>query len=281
MELVSRRRMNEAIPVLRQVASDDDARIRAAALKRLGELGGLAEMPALLGLLSKATNPGDLAAVEEALSALCARVGDSEACANKLIEQLPSAKPAQKGALLHVLVTAGGAKSLEAVRSALKDSNAEVHAAAVNALNSWTSAEAAPDLLALAKSGGSPADKQLGLRGYLRWSADGDLPAPRRLEMCREAAGLVERTEEKRMLLAALGGINQPRSLSQILPFLDDAAVHEEACVAAVTVAEKIAQARNVRELTPEQIAGLEKVAQVTKNAELAKRARALMNKQK
>jgi hypothetical protein len=92
--------------------------------------------------------------------------------------------------------------------------------------------------------------------------------------MCREAAGLVERTEEKRMLLAALGGINQPRSLSQILELLDDAAVREEACVAAVTVAEKMAQARNVRKLTPEQVAGLEKVAQVTANAELAKRAK-------
>lgn len=276
MELVSRRRMNEAIPALRQAATDNDARIRAAALKRLGELGGLAEMPTLLGLLSKATNPADLAAIEEALSALCARVGDSEACAKQLIEQLPSAKPAQKAALLKVLVTAGGAKSLEAVRLAVKDSNAEVHAAAVEALNSWTTPEAAPDLLALAKTAGNPADKQLGLRGYLRWAADGDVPAPRRLEMCREAGGLAERTEEKRMLLAALGGINQPRSLSQILPFLDDAAVREEACVAAVTVAEKTAQARNAAKLSAEQIAGLEKVAQVTTNAELAKRARAV-----
>jgi len=151
-----------------------------------------------------------------------------------------------------------------------------VHAAAVNALNSWTSAEAAPDLLALAKAGGSPADKQLGLRGYLRWAADGDVPAPRRLEMCREAAGLVERTEEKKMLLAALGGINQPGSLSLIIPFVDDAATREEACVAAVTVAEKMAQARNARKLSAEQIAGLEKIAQVTTNAELAKRAKAV-----
>jgi len=281
MDLVARRRMTETIPTLRQAASDNDARIRAAALRRLGELGGMAEMPALLGLLSKAASAEDLTAIGEALSALCARVGDSEACSKQLIAQLPSAKPAQKAALLHVLVTAGGANSLEAIRSGVKDSNAEVHAAAVEALNSWTSAEAATDLLALAKTGGSSADKQLGLRGYLRWAADGDVPPARRLEMCREAGGLVERTEEKRMLLAALGGINQPRSLSLILPFLDDAAVREEACVAAVTVSEKMTQGRNVRKLTPEQIAGLEKIAQVTKNAELAKRAKVLAGSNK
>lgn len=276
MEIVSRRRMNEAIPALRQAASDNDARVRAAALKRLGELGGLAEMPALFDLLSRAASPSDIAAVEEALSALCARLGDSDACAAKVIEQLASAKPAQKAALLSVLVTAGGPRALEAVRAAVKDSNSEVHAAAAEALNSWTSPEAASDLLALAKSGSTPADKQLGLRGYLRWAADGDLPPARRFEMCRDAAGLVERTEEKKMLLAALGGINQPRSLSQILAFVDDPAVREEACVAAVTVAEKIAQGRNATKLPAEQVTGLEKVAQVTANAELAKRAKAV-----
>jgi len=276
MELVSRRRMTETIPTLLQAASDNDAKIREAALKRLGELAGLAEMPALLGLLSKAATPEDLTSVEEALSALCARVADSEACGKQLIAQLPSAKPPQKAALLRVLVTPGGAKALEAVRSGVKDSNAEVHSAAVEALNSWTSPQAASDLLALAKTAGSLADKQLGLCGYLRWAADADVPAQQRLEMCREAAGLVERTEEKRMLLAALGGINQPQSLSRILPFLDDPAVREEACVAAVTIAEKMAQARNATKLSAEQIAGLEKVAQVTTNAELAKRAKAV-----
>ncbi len=276
MELVSRRRMNESIPTLRQAASDEDARIRAAALKRLGELGGLSELPALLGLLSKASSPDDLSAIEDSLSALCARVADAEATSSQLIAQLSPAKPAQKAALLRVLVTAGGPKSLEAVRSSIKDPKPEVRAAAVEALNSWTTPEAAPDLLALAKTAGSPSEKQLGLRGYLRWAADGEVPPPRRLEMCREAAGLVERTEEKRMLLAALGGINQPGALSLILDYLDDGAVREEACVAAVTVAERMGQGRTPRKLTAEQIAGLEKAAQVTQNAELARRARAV-----
>lgn len=277
MELVSRRRMDEAIPVLREAARDKDADIRAAALKRLGELAGAGELPPLLDLLMKSSSPDDLAAIEAALGAVCARAGDSETSATQLIAQLPSAKPAQQAALLRVLVIAGGGKALDAVRSAVKDSNPEVRAAAIDALSSWTSAAAAPDLLALAKSAGTPADKQLGLRGYLRWAADNEIPPRRRLEMCREAAGLVERTEEKRMLLAALGGINQAGSLTLILPFLEDAAIRAEACVAAVNVAEKMGQGRNPTKLSPELVAGLEKVAQVTANAELAKRARAVV----
>lgn len=277
MELVSRRRMSEAIPQLQQAASDSDANIRTAALKRLGDLAGLAEMPALLDLLAKSINPQDLAAIEEALGAVCARAADSDASATPLIARLATAKPAQKAALLRVLVIAGGGKALDAVRSAVKDSNPEIRSAAIDALSSWTTADAAPDLVALAKSSGSPAEKQLGLRGYLRWAADNEIPPRRRLEMCREVAGLVERPEEKRMFLAALGGINQAGSLSLILPFLDDKDIRAEACVAAVNVAEKMAQGRNAAKLAPELVAGLEKVAQVTTNAELAKRARAVV----
>ncbi len=277
MEIVSRRRMNEAIPQLRQAASDSDANIRTAALKRLGELAGVAEMPALLDLLAKSVNPQDLAAIEEALGAVCARAADSDASATQLIARLATAKPAQKAALLRVLVIAGGGKALDAVRSAVKDSNPEIRSVAIDAINSWTTADAAPDLVALAKSSGSPAEKQLGLRGYLRWAADNEIPPRRRLEMCREVAGLVERPEEKRMFLAALGGINQAGSLSLILPFLDDKDIRAEACVAAVNVAEKMAQGRTATKLAPELVAGLEKVAQVTTNAELAKRARAVV----
>lgn len=277
MELVSRRRMGEAIPQLRQAAGDPDPNIRTAAVKRLGELAGAAELPALLDLLAKSANPQDLAAVEEALGAVCARAADSEITATQLIARLESAKPAQKAALLRVLVIAGGGKALAAVRTAAKDSNPEIRSAATEALNSWTSADAAPDLLALAKSSGSPTEKQLGLRGYLRWAADNEIPARRRLEMCREVAGLVGRPEEKRMLLAALGGINQAGSLALILPFLDDGEVRPEACVAAVNVGEKMVQGRNAAKLAPELVAGLEKVAQVTANADLAKRARAVV----
>lgn len=277
MELVSRRRMSEAIPQLRQAAGDPDPNIRTAALKRLGELAGVAELPALLDLLAKSTNPQDLAAVEEALGAVCARAADSKIAATQLIARLQTAKPGQKAALLRVLVIVGGGEALAAVRTAAKDADPEIRSAAIEALNSWTSADAAPDLLALAKSPVSPAEKQLGLRGYLRWAADNEIPPRRRLEMCREVAGLAERPEEKRMLLAALGGINQAGSLALILPFLDDGEVRPEACVAAVNVAEKMAQGPNAAKLAPELVAGLEKVAQVTANADLAKRARAVV----
>ena len=83
------------------------------------------------------------------------------------------------------------------------------------------------------------------------------------------------------MLLAALGGINSPDAVEQILPFADVTTVREEACVAVVNIAERMAKSRNATKLAPRVISGLEKVAQTTSNGDVAKRAKALLDANK
>jgi len=119
------------------------------------------------------------------------------------------------------------------------------------------------------------------LRSYLRWAGDADVPAKQRLTMCKDAGGLVRRVEEKKLLLAALGGINSPEAVAEIQPFTDDGAVREEACVAIVSIAERMAKGRNATKLAPRVINALEKVGQTTSNGELAKRAKALVDANK
>ena len=95
--------------------------------------------------------------------------------------------------------------------------------------------------------------------------------------MCKDAIGLISRTQEKKLLLAALGAINSQDAVGQILLFVDDTAVREEACVAIVSTAEKLTKGRNAKPLAPKMAAALEKVAQATSNADLAKRAKAAL----
>jgi glutamate racemase len=99
--------------------------------------------------------------------------------------------------------------------------------------------------------------------------------------MCKDAAELVQRVEEKKLLLAALGGISSPEAIAQILPFADDSAVREEACVAVVNIAERMAKSRTATKLAPKVVAALEKVGQTTANADLAKRAKTLVDSNK
>jgi HEAT repeat protein len=66
---------------------------------------------------------------------------------DELCSALDKAEMQQKLALLRVLSVVGGADALKAVRAAVDDSNADVHRAAIRALGSWGSADAAPHLL--------------------------------------------------------------------------------------------------------------------------------------
>jgi HEAT repeat protein len=278
MELIVRRRMVSAIPALFDVAGGTDPKLRTAAVNKLGELAGPAELPRMLDLLAKAKSSEDLEATEQALSAICLKEAKSESCVGQLEARLAQSPPAQKCALLRVLGGAvGGAAALRTVRAAVNDPNPEVHSAAIRVLGGWSTADAATDLLELARTADNPTDKSICLRGYLTLAGHADLPADKRLAMCREAAALVQKDEEKKLLLAALGGIVTTDALDLIKPYLDDPATKEEASTAAVDISAKLLQGTDSAKLAPKLVAPLEKVTHSTANADLEKRAKKLL----
>ncbi len=277
IDLIGQRRMIASLPALLSAASDADARIHAAALKRVGELGGVAELPALLEMLARAKSASDLDATEQAISAVCVRTGNPGSCAEKLANLFPQSPAPQKSALLHVLSAIGGEKALQVVRLAVADTHNDVHAAAIRALGTWKTADAAPDLLALAQQASNSTEKLLCLRSYLGWAANSDLPANDRLAMCQKATGLIQQTEEKKLLLSALGDIATPATITLITPYLDDAATRDEASTAIVVIAEKLLKGRNSAKLAPRMVEPLRKVAGGAGNASLAQRAKTLL----
>ncbi len=279
IELMGRRRMTATVGKLLEAASGADAEIRPAAIKAVGELGGPAQLPSLLDLLMDLETSEDLAAARQALSDVCTKASDPESCTRELTGALAKAGPAQKIVLLRVLGGIGGPNALEAVRKAVDDRRAEVHVAAIRALSTWKTADAAPILLALAEATDNPNDKTLCLRGYLGFAARGDVPPGERLSMCRQAGSLIERDDEKRLLLGALGSINSPGALALIMPYLDDRATRAEACTATLAIAENLLRRRDSSRLAPKLVKPLEKVAQVSTNADQAQQAKALLRK--
>jgi HEAT repeat protein len=276
IELIARRRMMTAMPALQKAAGDADATVRSAALKRLGEMGTVAELPLLLDVLLQAKGQ-DLDAAEQAVGAVCAKAENPESCAEKIAGLVEQAQPAAKGALLNVLSAIGGAKALQAVRAAVSDSNVEVRSAAIRALGSWKTADAAPDLLAAAQSASDAKNKMVCLRSYFELASHAELPADQRLSMARKAAPLIESTAEKKLLLGALGNIATADSLAMAVPYLDDAAAKEEACAAVVSIGDKLLKGRAASRNGAKLIEPLQKAAQTTGNADLAKRANALL----
>jgi HEAT repeat protein len=276
MDLIVRRRMTSAIPALITAAGSSDQKLRIAAVSKLGELAGPGQLPDLLDLLAKAASAEDLEAVEQALGAVSLRAENPAACVGQIEGRLAQSQPAQKCALVRVLGAIGGANAMKAVRAAVSDPTPDVHAAAIRALGAWSTADAAGDLLDLAKVAGNPTDKMICLRGYLRLAGQAEIPLDKRLSMCRDAVPLAQQDDEKKLLLAALGSIVAVEAIELITPYLDNGGTKEEASTAAVNVSDQILKGNESAKAAPKLVEPLEKVAQVTANADLAKRAKAL-----
>ncbi len=273
IDLVVRRRMTTALPALLNAANDTDAKVRSAALRRAGELASLSDLPTLLDRLNQAKTGPEVEAAEQAINMVCTRGGTPETSAEKLVTRRPQAQPTQKAALVRVLGALGGPVALKAVRTAVDDPNRDVHTTAIRTLGDWKTADAAPDLLALAKSSADATDKMLCLRSGLGLARNTDFPADQRLSICKQAAELTQKPEEKRLLLGALGGIPSVDAVGLIAPHLEDAAIKEEAAAATVGVAEKLLKGKDASKVAGRLVDPLQKAAQATANADLAKRA--------
>ncbi|GAH56945.1 unnamed protein product, partial [marine sediment metagenome] len=130
--------------------------------------------------------------------------------------------------------------------------------------------------LALASNSKNPSHKTAALRGYIGLVRDESLATKKKLAMCRQAAALIQRNEEKKLLLGALATVPAAEALSMAMAHLDNPATRDEASFAAVAISEKI-----VQQSRSEVAAALQKVIRATDNKDVLRRARATLNKAK
>jgi len=196
-----------------------------------------------------------------------------EAFIDELRSALAKAATGQKLALLRVLRAAQGAKALEAIRTATKDRNSEISGEAVSILCGWPSAEVLPDVLKLAATASERKVKILALRGAIRLIPLQDVSLAEKIAQFKDVLPLIQRDEEKRLLLGSLATVPTSDALSMAIGYLDSPSTKNEACFAAVAIAEKM----NSKNATVAE--AMEKVLKATANNDLRKRARAVLNK--
>ena len=276
LDLISRRRMTSSVSAVLKATGDNDQKIRSSALRKVGELGGVTELPALLDLLVEYKSSQDIDAVERALSAICIKAENPESHASKLTNLLNRVEPMQKSALLRVLGVIGGSSALEAVRAEVNNSNETVRAAAIRSLCGWKTADAAPHLLALAKESSNPTQKISALRGYINLILDESLSTGEKIEMCGQANALIQRNEEKKLLLGVLGTVPSTEALSMSMTYMADSMVRNEAYFAILAICDKIVLQH------PDEVAdAVRSILETTKNRNITSRARNILNKAK
>ena len=199
-----------------------------------------------------------------------------KALIDELCSALAKAPRPQKLALLRVLRAAQGPKALEAVRAATKDADTGISSEAISILCGWPSAEALPDVLKLTRTATERKVKILALRGAIRLIPLQDVAIRKKLAGFKEVLPLIQRDEEKRLLLGALATVPAAEALSMAMAHLDNPATRDEASFAAVAISEKI-----VQQNSGEVASALRKVIRATDNKDVLRRARATLNKAK
>lgn len=176
-----------------------------------------------------------------------------------------------KLALLRTLRSAGGPKALQAVKTAADDKDPQVKDTACRALCEWPTADALPLVADLIKTAPTKTVKILALRGFVRLVPQQDAPDPKKFDSLKDAMALADRNEEKRLVVSALGNIPTVEALALVTSHLDNPVLKEEACLAAVAIAEKIASGHRA-----EVTAAMRQVAKLTASKKLAARANAI-----
>jgi prepilin-type processing-associated H-X9-DG protein len=253
---------------------DTEPSVRRAAAKTLRDLGGLEHIEALYTALLHAADTTEAQAMEHALTATAVRAGDPDRVAGILIPTDPdAATPAQYTAILRILGEVGGPHALDAVLAAAGGPRGEIRTAAVNTLCAWPDPAAAPGLLRLAQNPENPTEQHACLQSAIRLAGHHSLPTNQRLELLDSAEPLIQRDEEKLLLLSTLGNISSPDALDRAIPHLDAPATREEACAAILAIAESLTTTPQAAYATP----ALAHVAKITSNPDFAARARNLL----
>lgn len=176
-----------------------------------------------------------------------------------------------KLALIRTLRSAGGPQALRAVKAATGEDETQVRETALRVLCDWPTPDALPMLAELVQSPPSPTIKILALRGLIRLVPQQDAPEAEKVKTLQDAMSQAERTEEKRLVLSALGNVPTAPALALVTSHLADANLKEEACLAAVAIAEKLAPRHKA-----EVAAAMQQVVQATANEKTAAKAKAL-----
>lgn len=236
IESLAPRRLGAANAALVALVAGAAPELRAAALHALNETGSAAEVDGLLAILLKSTEKRDLEAVESTLKNVCTRVAAKSALSKKFLAPLGSADVAHKTTLLRLLSASGGDEALQAVRAAAKDAAPEIQDTGFRALCDWTDLGAAPDLIQVAKTAPKLAQKVLALRGYLRLASEVETDADKKWAMCQAAAAVIERPDEKKLLLGAVAGVPKVEALAMAKSYVSEPAIKGEAVLAVLAI---------------------------------------------
>ncbi len=232
----------DAADVLLKYAGNTNESVRLAALRSLRILAVENTLAPLLDLASQAKSERERAPVLEALSALCQASTDKDQTTRRVLDALNRLPLAERRHLLPLLIELGTPAALAATAEASRSSDPALAKEGIRVLTQWPNATAAPVLIELARTGTDATLQLLALSGCIT-VAEQETNLTRRFEILQQAMATAKRPAEKRQALGQLGQIPTTAALQIAMDEIADPELSNEAGLAAVSIAEKLAAA--------------------------------------
>jgi len=271
LEILAARRALETIPDILAAAIDDDPAVRTAAMSALGQLAGPQHVPGMVQGVLKAQKGPEREAAEKAVMLVCQRIPDADRRADPLLLAMRQRANPDRRALLSTLGRVGGPSAWKVVGAALNDNDPQLHDLGLRALCNWPDASVAPQLRNLVNGDEHPEHRTLALRALIRIAPLADQRSDlERLELLQAAMAICERDAERNLALDRARSIRIPETLRFVLPYVQQPALAEQACLTVV----ELAHDRTLRE--PHQAefhAALDLVIQTSRDATVVDRA--------
>jgi len=236
------RRDTAAAPMLLQYANAPQETIRLAALESLRRLAVADTLLPLLDLIVKSKSASDRNAVLKALNAVCQASPDKDQVSRQVIAAMNRLPASERRYALPLLLELATPEALTEMLKSTQNSDAQLVRESIRLLTQWPNAAPAKKLFEITRTNSDPSLRTLALRGGI--TVAGREPDPSsRLALIRQALPLAVRTEEKKLALSQLGRIPLTEALEMSLRYLDDPDLINEAGLAAVSIAESLADA--------------------------------------
>jgi HEAT repeat protein len=229
-----------AAAILLQNAGAEAEPVRLAALESLRRLALPETITPLLDLAARSKSETGREPVFKALDAVCQASPNKDQTARSVIEAMNRFPAAERRQVLPLLAELATADALSAAVAATRDKDLELVKEAVRVLAQWPNAAPAKVLLDLARSSPDPTVHTLALRGGVEVAGQ-EPDLPKRLAVLQEAMTTAQRADERKQVLGQIGQIPTAEALQVVLKDLSNPDLVNEAGLAAVTIAEKLA----------------------------------------
>lgn len=200
--LATRGNTSSAAAVLPLLASNNAA-VRAAAVQAAPTVASVDNLPAIFTALSSA-NEQETAVLQQAVINAIKSSSDQQAQIQKLAANISRSAAPSAAKYFPIFAGLGGKESLSAVRNYITADQPQLKAAAIQALSSWSNAEALPTLVDLSrveKEGGNFANI---FKGLIRQVTISSATNDQKTLLLKDAFALAQDDNQRKAVLGAL-----------------------------------------------------------------------------